>query len=81
MLRSFLYRGAGFLRESGLLVRSLSRDIGQPTHYTHPELISKDEGEISGSTVGRSWYGILLLLVMPGVHKKEFAERRRKLME
>lgn len=24
--------------------RCLSRDIGQPTHFTHPELLVKDEG-------------------------------------
>ena len=26
--------------------RCLSRDIGQPTHYSHPELLAKDEGKI-----------------------------------
>lgn len=45
-----------------LLARNVSRDIGQPTHYTHPELLGEDE-------------------VMPGIHKNEFKERRKKLME
>lgn len=66
----------------GGVVRSLSRDIGQPSHYTHPELLEKDEG--------RSFVVLVLVtpisqlsvaIVMPGVHKMEFAERRTKLME
>ncbi len=28
-----------------LASRSLSRDIGQPTHYTHPELLKENEGK------------------------------------
>lgn len=28
-------------------VRCLSRDIGQATHYTHPDLLSKDEGVLA----------------------------------
>ena len=32
-------------RDSHLVVtRSLSRDIGQVTHFTHPELVAPDEG-------------------------------------
>ncbi len=26
------------------LSRDLSRDIGQPTHFTHPDLLKEDEG-------------------------------------
>ena len=31
-------------RQGVVVMRALSRDIGQPTYFTHPELLAKDEG-------------------------------------
>lgn len=37
-----------FVGEQGV-VRALSRDIGQPTSFTHPQLLAKDEGDLCDS--------------------------------
>ncbi len=46
MLSSLRSRALLGMKIEVLLARNVSRDIGQPTHYTHPELLGEDEGKL-----------------------------------
>ena len=91
VLQRVLSRGVGSWRHAAaaaLLVslRHLSRDIGQPTHHSHPHLLAEGESERIYPHVSqgaRESYEVAFLYiaaVLPGMHQSEFAARRTVLM-
>ena len=61
-------------------VRHLSREIGQPTNFTHPELIGEGESKYI-LTLSLHMFKSFFAPVLPGIHKSEFAERRSNLIK